>query len=668
MKPASTDHARFRELISERLDGRLPVNEQRQLAAHLRTCSRCAAVEHDYRDQRAALRGLADATPPRDLWARTSAALDREMARDGAHKRRRPLRARTLPRVLITSLGAIVIVLAVGVAQLPPPRADTTPGPAAALATPFVIPSQPLAFLASTDDGLALYRTQVDRVCPHAVPDCVDDAVMVPSVVALPRHLRPSELALSPSGRQLAIVGRDPGSEDVISVVLMPAEAPGGPVLPPRTEPPNVTATDPPPVETEPGNVGASPPPEATPGLQGSLPPETAAPPTAAVSGLTVLSILSDVRSAGAPPAWSADGSTLAFSAMPADESHGPDVYIWRPGDELAQPITSDHRSFFASWSGWRIVISRVAETAVVEPPAAESPEASAQPLGSPEPDGSAEPGSSAEPAVAEEHVAVTTVVIDPVTLEERVAGASDLWLPVVGPLGNHAITWFGTLTRDGHLVRPAAGALYVVDWAAVDPWADGATPAVTGEPEPDETAQPTPSQLPSGVSPPTTPRVPPNDARATPGAQNSAPPTQAGSEPSESVAPDPGPTTVPEGLSPLEPARDPQSRPVVDWQVRWTSDGSVLGYWVADTPGASWGELVVVPLDPETGALGHDTPLLAPTLARRGFSLGLSRVAWVAAGDGNPEGELRIRTWGRNGVGDIRLRPFDLREVVPTF
>ena len=51
----------------------------------------------------------------------------------------------------------------------------------------------------------------------------------------------------------------------------------------------------------------------------------------------------------------------LAFSAMPDDGSTGPDVYIWSPGDAKAQAITNDHESYFASWSGNRIVVSELA-------------------------------------------------------------------------------------------------------------------------------------------------------------------------------------------------------------------------------------------------------------------------------------------------------------------
>ena len=45
-----------------------------------------------------------------------------------------------------------------------------------------------------------------------------------------------------------------------------------------------------------------------------------------------VLAILEGVQAVGAPPAWSPDGTMLAFRAMPVDRSRGPDIYLWRPG------------------------------------------------------------------------------------------------------------------------------------------------------------------------------------------------------------------------------------------------------------------------------------------------------------------------------------------------
>jgi hypothetical protein len=52
----------------------------------------------------------------------------------------------------------------------------------------------------------------------------------------------------------------------------------------------------------------------------------------------------------GETAAYSPDGTMLAFSARPADGSVGPDIYLWRPGDAAAHPVTSDHASVFSGW------------------------------------------------------------------------------------------------------------------------------------------------------------------------------------------------------------------------------------------------------------------------------------------------------------------------------
>jgi hypothetical protein len=280
---------------------------------------------------------------------------------------------------------------------------------------------------------------------------------------------------------------------------------------------------------------------------------------------LTVLSILENVHSAGAPPAWSRDSSALAFSAMPADGSHGPDVYLWQPGDDQAQAITTDHGSYFASWSGRRIVASRVI--------------------------GDGKTASDVE-----------TVVIDPQTLEERTVAGPTMWLPVVDFQRTNAVTWNGHLDLSGGLPTIRDGALYLLDWSALDPY-----------------------------------RTTTND-----------------------------PANV--QLVPLDASRNPDTQPVLDWHVRWSVDGSVLGLWEADSVGASWGKLQVVAFDPESGSLTLDDPLIGPQLSKRSFTLGSDRVAWVGPSNDGTEGQLRIRTWGHDGVGDLRIDSPDLEEMVPTF
>jgi hypothetical protein len=290
------------------------------------------------------------------------------------------------------------------------------------------------------------------------------------------------------------------------------------------------------------------------------------------VAGLVVVNILEDVRSAGAPPAWSRNGSMLAFSAMPVDGAHGPDVYVWSPGDASARPVTSDHASYFASWSGNRVVVSRVSQNA----------------------DGVATP---------------RNYVVDPNTLEERrVRG--QVWMPSVNRQRTQAVVWQGDLGVHDGQPELRSGGLYLMDWAAVDPF------------------RAAPEQVP-GATP------------ETPAAQP---------------------------LVPIHVGRDLRSAPVADWQGGWSPDGRVLGIWIADSAGSSWGRLTVLAIDPETGAIAEGDPLLPTTMARRGFSIGSDRVAWVAPSEDNVDGELRIRAWTSDGVGGLRVVSPEQEEVLPAF
>lgn len=667
---AGSDHAQFRELISGRLDDSLTLAEAARLIEHLARCGRCRATERAYRAQRQQLRSphQRPVLPPRDLWARTSAALDREVARTGGRLSPRHQLGHLLAGgAAVASVAAIGLSLGLITNQLP--RAQTPPtSPGAAeqvvRPTPFTVPAEALAFLGSGAEGLTVYRTRVDRVCPAAAIDCVDYQASAPAIVRLPRMIQPSNLALSPNGGRLAIEGRELGGQDIVAVVVMPDDelarqpgrsGPGGgatprvdpspttqPTFSPMTDGPSASATasataaptasvTPAPLTTP----SASMPPAASPSPDGaeiSASPDAATPSPVAseLPEEQMLAILDEVRSVGASAAWSADGSALAFSAMPADLSRGPDVYIWRPGDGRAQPLTSDHGSYFASWAGTRVVVSRV---------------------GGAEVDGT----DAAEPVVA-------TVVIDPLTGEERTTDAgAGLWLPAVNSQGTRLVAWHGSLGWGGHEIEPLSGALYVADWPAVDPFAGPATQHVPG---PDSSAVPVDGE--DGRA--TEEAVPGEEPAAVDEPGEGDNPASEEQPADEDRATEERPTEPARILQlvPVEKDRDPTNDPVHDWQTRWSPDGDVLAVWIADVPGASWGQLTVTALNHSTGALDDADPLLGPSLARRAFTLGSNRVAWVAPADGEPQGELRIRTWGPDGFGDLRLRHQPLNEVVP--
>jgi len=613
-------HGRYRELIAARFDRPLTRAENRLLVGHLKACADCRQTERDYLAQGALLRSMPTPIPPRDMGARTSTALDREVSRRSYHYPRfgrraivRDRRSRPgAPGALATMVAAVGVVTVLAILQFgpalrPTPSTAVAVGPATAgRPTPIAIAPQPLAVVAAGERDLTVYQTQVTQVCPTSTPDCMEEEREFLSRTVRLDNLRPQNVALSPNGAQLAFVGHNT-DKDVITVVLLrdhtpaptepnptrrpPPSATSAPSEPPPSASPAVeespqaapTDTDQPvepSLEPEttpkptPDNSGrdATPTidPPSTPRLEPSPERPSATPPASVVpGGLTVLSILEDVYSAGAPPAWSRDGEVLAFSAMPADGSHGPDVYVWQPGDDQARPITSDHSSYFASWSGRRIVASRLNETT----------------------------GKS-------DSLSVLTVVLDPITLEERQVVGPLMWLPVVDPQRSHAVAWTGSLDLTGDLPAVRDGGLHLIDWAALDPFASD-----DGEPT-----------------------VPPADVE----------------------------------LAPIDPTRDTVANPVLDWEVRWSLDGRVLGIWEAGAPGVTLGTLALLEFDPETGLLSRE-PLMEEW-SRRGFTLGVDRVAWVGVANEGTEGELRIRTWGTDGVGDLRIESLNLEGLVPAF
>ena len=217
------------------------------------------------------------------------------------------------------------------------------------------------------------------------------------------------------------------------------------------------------------------------------------------------------------------------------------------------------------------------------------------------------------------------TVLVDPTGRSEQIVRLANAWLPSVDPSGRFAVAWRGTLTGGIAQVRPRSGGLALIDWQLVDP---GAPSDVVVEPL---------AML--GLS---------ASRRA------------AGQVRGEARGPSPW-------LESIEPGtRDAPA--ALDWQVRWASSGTTFGYWVADARGASWGRLTVLRVLPDSRRIDRGGTLLGPTLARRSFSLGQERIAWVAPAEEGADGELRVRTWGDPGEGSLRIRDFRLRDGIPAF
>jgi len=69
-------HERARMLSAESIDAQLDPKDLAWLGDHLGSCADCSAVDGEYRAIHSELRSLPAPEPPRDLWARTYAALD----------------------------------------------------------------------------------------------------------------------------------------------------------------------------------------------------------------------------------------------------------------------------------------------------------------------------------------------------------------------------------------------------------------------------------------------------------------------------------------------------------------------------------------------------------------------------------------------------------------
>jgi hypothetical protein len=465
-----SSHARARAALSERLDANLDPTEAAWLEAHLASCADCRAAADAYAAQRLELQSLRDRMPPppRDLWARTAAAIETESRfRDG--------RARssglTNPRRVVPSvLLAMALVVAVGVGVLTSsqhPGAVGTAGPstqvaagseangsAAPAATPLRV-AQKIEYLTRGADGSYTLQTKTfDRLCPATSSGpCETDAPAVKSPVLL------GEVATSAFGsrdnRRLIVVNDASTMSDsgTVSVVVLPSpdvEASAAPSAVPASA--SVAPTSPATVATATPTVRASAsprslPPTVPPTATAPIPPSGSPPPSIAVTPSPSggpIEIAHDVALVGQSAAYSLSGDWFAFTARPIDGSAGPDIYLWQVGDQVANRVTSDHRSVFGSWVGDVVVGSTVTERTT---------------------------GKGASAVIDLEP---SSFLLDPATsTTTALPQTGQAWRPAVDPTGRKAVYWTGTLrpTADPGYA-PKAGRLVLGDWTAAGPTA----------------------------------------------------------------------------------------------------------------------------------------------------------------------------------------------------
>ena len=687
-------HAEARGWLSERLDTPLPPARDAALRAHLAACPTCREVAADYQRIRVELRALPAPPPPRDLTARTLAALDVEAGHGHAPRPAPTFRRRNATRsggVAIGSLLTVALVAVVGILLAGPVVEIPTP---LAGATPFSITPVQLAFVGVQNDVVRLYRTQIDRACPAAA-QCTGLGAQADQVVDLPHTAAISALALDPAHRHAAIAavstaggttsyyiltldGPSAGTGSAATIAPV-VNGSASPAASPAASPSGSGRASASPRRSGPAGTvaGATPHPESTkrpatamashsprpssvtpiasptaaaaataPGVRSSMSPGSAAgidtpQSTANVGGagagapgqpttptLPAQAILEQVIPTGAAAAWSPDGGTLAFSAMPADGSAGSDIYVWHPGDAAATQITFDHASSFASWAGNRIV------------------------------------GSSVAPSPMDPSLLVPqSFVLDPDTGTRRMIRGPSLWLPSVDPTGRRVVAWSGTLEMSGVTPVPGTGQLVLASWPALDPYADTspvATPTIVPVPSWSPTPSPTATATRAGLG------------SHAPGASGAVTTPAVGSP---ATTPGPGATDIPgasaapmlETPEPLDAPAVPSAPRLQEWAVSWAPDGSAFAVWEGTAVGTDTGTLALHLVDPDTGALRADSPLGTPVPAARGFSVGLDRLAWTTPADGQGMHALRVVVWGPFGSGEVRSGQLQ-QGIVPAF
>ena len=641
-------HERARVRAAERLEASLSAREETWLEGHLAECELCRAVAEAYATERLALRQLRDdqPEPPRDLWARTAAGIERESTtRDMARRPTRRRRTTSLPALGAISGLAVVSVVVVATAISGGffgrvGRDGSGPDASSALASQGNAP-QPTAmavgagkvhWLGASQDGAFAYNVAtIHVVCPlDRQPDCApfeDGHAKRVTLSSTPRFI-----FQSPVDDQAVVVGTDANGADAILIVTLPTPDPTPEAIPgassqaspePVDSPASGPGTTPSaiPSSSAPTDVPTARSPEVVstslastdPTASGLLSPEPTSP--------VALAIITDVVVAGRAAAYSPDGMWFAFSARPADGSAGPDIYVWHVGELQARALTTDHASIFASWVGGSLLGSRPslepAGDAEQSPPVEPAPQITVQPDVSPSPDASQGGEITATPESLPE-----TFLIDPSTGAE-IARLEAEWQPAVDPTGLAVVAWQGTVVigRDGLTVAPATGNLVVHPFHG---------PLEFDQPLTSPSASP---DVASTLSP----------------------------DPSAEVSPSVSPQVVQDF-----PAQIVATGPIADFDARWDETGSWLAIWIADSIDPGLGRLSLLHFDPFSGLV--DRPVGAPqdVTALPGFSIGLGRLAWASPPGQSGEGSrIQIAAWTSDEVGAVESVPVEGAVVV---
>jgi hypothetical protein len=607
MSPDEQIHERARMLAAESIDGPLAPADADWLQSHLDTCPDCAGVAAEYEAIHLEFRGLPTPPPPRDLWARTAAALD---AVDGSAARGSAGRGRAAGagrRPLFTTAAAVGVVVVVAVASVlvQTPIVNPGSGPAnasnIALATnssgtaseeakpPLAVVNGTTYWLANDDTGVyqikgaATQCVATDGSCTvteasgqtlgSIASDSNVSAVIAPNasqaavwsadkIAILPLSTTPQTVALDQLTPRPTIAATPTAAVTPTLVVTpTPAATPTHAATPtPAATPAAASASAPEQVSTPTATATPAATPRSTPT---AAPTPKASPTAAAVRSTQPTAILSGYQIVGRDPEFSADGMRVAFSARPVDDSAGPDVFIWHYGDEQAEPVSTLHADLFAGWVGGRVLISEISgDVASATASAGVGPEAG---------------GSAAYVS--------TSYIFDPET-RVRLRIDRPMLLPAVDPTGRYLVYWTGSIEFDptSGFRQPGQGDLYFDSWSNLTFTAQPLAPAAAPTPSAVLTLPPTPSFTPA----------------------------EAGTEtPSVAVSPTIRPISSPAASPTVDLSKQPVLLPVAskpgavhEWVVRWDASGQHVAIWVANPGGNKVGRLSLFSIDPNTGSI----------------------------------------------------------------
>ena len=654
-------HDRARALVGFEMLEPLADGDVEWLARHLVECPECRADRDAYLADRALLRTLRDAPPepPRDLWARTAEALQREGSRrtrrprpapaTGGPRPRNPFRRRAPLGVLSGALAVLLLVATSLVPGGPFRPVETGRG---AIATPLAVAADRLSWVQGREDGLyQLMFADVEQVCPDSRAGCAPLADASRSEITF--AVAPQSVVFSPSQEQLVVVSGGSGVDaGTVLVVAVPS------LVHVPSPSPTTGATG----STAPADSAASPSETAT--VPGTLAPSVAptlgaspAPPQAIATGVSVVG----------DAAYSPDGTWFAFSARPLGTTTGADLYLWKVGDAAALPVTADGATYFSGWFDGRIVASRLSPAAPEDAAATEA--ATAEPAATAE-------GSPA-PSTGPEELHPTSFLVDPVTLLTTDLTGPDIWLPAIDPTGRFAAYWSGTVVLDpaGAGWRPATGRLVLDGWSEPlgEPLANPIpTLEDTGSPQPAPSAGEAGSTASAaGAASGARPTEPPA-AGATPSPDTAAPPTDSPrASPATGSPPVTGaPPASSAGASSAQPSSRPASQPtgepqalvagpIADFQVTFDPTGTRLAIWIADESDPTVGTLQLIVLDATAGNIDPSLTPLPGVRAMRGFSIDQGRLAWVSpSGQDGAESSVHVLAWSSDTFGEVQTIP----------